>query len=103
MARGKRLSEEVKRTIAMRVHNGDSKEELAKEFGVSEYTITDYARKFKSPRRVMRKTATKPAKQNTRVSQPQSEIEYLKGEVEFWKNAFIDEFRKGITRPNADR
>lgn len=81
--RGKRLSEEVKKTIAMRVHNGEDKGELAKEFGLSEFTITDYARNFKSPRRVMKKVA--PSKKT--VAPTNNKIVWLRPDLMFYKNA----------------
>lgn len=57
MAR-KRLSEEVRKTIAARLHNGEETAELANEFGVSKYTINEYGRQFPAKtRRVMRKVA----------------------------------------------
>ena len=83
MAKGKRRSQEVQRTIAMRVHNGENRGDLAKEFGVTKDTIGNYVKKFpnQNPRRVMKKVAPKPAKLN-------SEIIWLRDDLFFYQNAF---------------
>lgn len=87
MAKRTRLSEEVRRTIAMRVHNGEDKEELASEFSVSKYTVADYAKQFKKPRKVKRKVVPSPSRENTRVFTDR--VRELEAERDVWKSAYM--------------
>ena len=81
MAR-KRLSEEVRKTIAARLHNGEETAELANEFGVSKYTINEYGRQFPAKaRRVMRKVAPPKSTNST------DKIIWLRDDLMFYKNA----------------
>lgn len=102
MAKGTRLPIETKKDIAERYHNGEDVNELSERFGVSVYTVRDYAGQFgkgKRRARVKRKVTVQPAqkpKENTRVSDGM--IADLRKQVEFWKDAFLTEFQKNSNK-----
>lgn len=86
----KRLPEITKSVIASRLGNGEEASALAKEFGVSEFSVKEWGREFKpKKRRVKRKVAIKqPNPQNTRVSSLEKENAELRMELEVWKGAY---------------
>jgi transposase-like protein len=101
MAKGTRLPEETKIDIAERFHRGEDINDLAQRFGISPFTVREYGGKYDKGNkraRVRRKVTVQPvqkkAKENTRVSGNQAEMEALKREAEFWKDAFLTEFQK---------
>lgn len=103
MAKGTRLPEETKRDIADRYSNGEDVGELAERFGISQYTVRDYAKEFgkKRKRGGVKRKITVPSvrqepKENTRVSDGM--IADLKKQVEFWKDAFLTEFQKNSNK-----
>lgn len=87
--RGKRHSQEQKQKVADRVNGGESPEAIAKELGISKYTVGDWSREFRrKPRRVKRKVAPAQPKENTRVSELETKIKELEMEKEVWRNAY---------------
>lgn len=100
MAKGTRLPEETKRDIAERYSKIESPEELtelATRFGISEYTVREYASQYGKKRKrggVRRKATVQPEKkpkENTRVSPFEAENSGLREEVQRLRNLLLDE------------
>jgi hypothetical protein len=90
MARGKRVSKETKMEIGKRFNKGEDAEALAKEAGVSVYSIGEWGRLYKNKRPKEKRTVAQMVKkpeQNTRVSELEVENKRLRSLVEFWKKA----------------
>lgn len=102
MARGKRYDETFKKQIASRVIRGEDLKEVAKDSGVSHYTLGDWVREYRPKKRTIKRkvvrrkpTANSGGKSYETLEQ---ENDKLKMEIEFWKNQFLDTHRKSIER-----
>lgn len=94
MAKGTRFPEETKRDIAERYSNGEDAAELSERFGVSQYTVKDYASKYGKGRKrgVKRKVtvqSVRQPKENSRVSD--AEKQALREEIQRLRELLLDE------------
>lgn len=97
MVKGIKTPEEDKIIAVNRLMKGAPPEDVARDYNVAVSTVEDWKTLYgKSKRRVKRKVMVQPT-ENTGVSELETEITKLKREAEFWKNAYIHEFRKNIS------
>lgn len=90
MAKGQRTPLETKLSILKRMEAGEKESDLAKELGVHATTISDWKKQLAN-----HKPKRKVATVKTRRGNPlKEENTNLKKEVEFWKDAYMTEYRK---------
>ena len=100
MARGKRYDDTFKKQVASRVIRGEDLKEVAENTGVSHYTLGDWVRELRPKKRTpKRKTVRRtPTTNSTGKSYEalKQENDTLKREAEFWKNQWLDMYRRSV-------
>lgn len=99
MAKGQRFPKEFKTEVAGRIKGGEKPEDVAAEIKVHPDTVQNWVSKFGRKARVVKQKVST----NHRKPRPNAlklENENLKREVEFWKDAYMTEYRKNsLTSP----